>query len=121
MVLYGKEKNIILWHIKFLNLMSEILQKYATAKGILGVTDEYAWKLTWGGLQNTTTFYNHWNNFPNLPVINSYNLTTNDSTRGLKYALTPQRCNEILNNYISEVYANNVALGRKRSATNPCY
>ncbi len=105
---------------KIVNLISESLQKYATAKGISGVTDEYAWKLAWGGLHNTKAFSSHWINGPNFPVQSINNLTTIDSTRGLKYALTPQWCQDFTTTISSEMNGTPIPKGRLRNGAG-CY
>jgi hypothetical protein len=96
---------------KLLGLMGEALGKYASNSLI---SDEYLWSLAWNGLQNTSIMKRHWINTGNIPVQSTYSLTTNDSTRGLKYALTPQRCENILDIITNEFNSSNSAKGKSR-------
>jgi seryl-tRNA synthetase len=100
-----------------LRMMSQALEKYVNNTAI---TNEYLWCLTWNGLQGTNILKKHWTNTGSLPVQSSYALTTNDSTRGLSYALTPTRCENILNIINDEYNATQNAKGKKR-IPNGCY
>ena len=59
--------------------------------------DRYYWYLAWAGLtrKQVRTWKYHWPNFPTWPPSNP--APVNDSTRGLKYALTLSRIDTIYN------------------------
>lgn len=74
--------------------------------------DEYYWYIAWKGLFKTDAFEQHWPNFDTWPIVGAP-LTTNDSTRGMTYALTPARLLNINNAIYEEKVANNLARGNK--------
>ncbi len=101
---------------------SKILAKFAEA---LQMFDDntmpdlrYYWYISWKGLFKTSTWEQHWNNYPNLPVTGLY--TTEDSTRGLLYALTPIRIDSINKIIRNEMLANAASKGKKPVAGG-CY
>lgn len=53
----------------------------------------YYWFLTWGGLEKTNVWKYHWPNYPTWPPSNPS--PGEDSTRGLKLALTLSRLDSI--------------------------
>jgi hypothetical protein len=75
-------------------------------------TDEYYWMLTWGGLWKSQTWASYWPTYPAWPPTNA--APTNDSTRGLKYALTQARIDTILRQLNSELYGRPDAKGRPK-------
>jgi hypothetical protein len=81
--------------------------------------DNYYWYLAWKGLYKTKTWEKHWPNYPNKPIVGAP-LTTEDSTRGLKYALTPIRLDSIITVIYNEREANSDSKGRK-PVTGGCY
>ena len=74
--------------------------------------DEYYWYIPWKGLFKTDAFEQHRPNFDTWPIVRAP-LTTNDSTRGMTYALTPARLLNINNAIYEEKVANNLARGNK--------
>ncbi len=84
--------------------------------------DRYYWFLAWKGLYTTKTWLQHWPNYtssPNWPIIGPP-LTTDDSTRGLKYALTTSRLDTIIRSSINEQTSSSNSKGKKPIA-NGCY
>lgn len=55
----------------------------------------YYWHLAWGGLHETKTWKQHWPNYPTWPPTSGYPSPSEDSLRGLKYALTQSRLDSI--------------------------
>ncbi len=101
------------------NYMSDKLLEYIgnivkSSTNINNITDRYYWQLAWAGLtrKQVKTWKYHWPNFPNWPPLNPS--PSEDSTRGLKYALTLQRIDTIYNQVLSnERYSLIGAKGRK--------
>ncbi len=81
--------------------------------------DRYYWFLTWKGLFDTKPWQQHWPNYATLPIVGAP-LTTEDSTRGLKYALTPLRLDSINTAIGNERQSNANSKGRK-PITGGCY
>jgi hypothetical protein len=96
------------WAGNIITKIAEVIQVYDNYKQDFRFYSYLSWK----GLYNTHIWKQHWNNYPNLPVTGIY--TTQDSTRGLPYALTPTRLDSIHNIVIyNEFVANNNAKGNK--------
>ena len=77
------------------------------------INDErYYWYLAWKGLYATNTWKQHWPNYPSKPITGAP-YTTDDSTRGLKYALTPTRIDSINIALNAEYNGYSNARGRK--------
>jgi hypothetical protein len=86
---------------KLVNIIAEALKQFDDNS--IG-DDEYYWYMAWKGLYYTNAWQQHWPNYANTPIVGAP-LTTEDSTRGLKYALTPTR-----------IVAINAAIGHERTA-----
>lgn len=83
--------------------------------------DEFYWGLTWtGSLMKSRTMKEHWPNHPTWPPTAGYPSPSNDSTRGLKYALTQVRLDSIRWWYNREMYDTANAKGRHKISTG-CY
>jgi hypothetical protein len=78
----------------------------------------YYWYLSWKGLFKTNIWQQHWSNYPVLPVTGL--VTTEDSTRGMLYALTPVRIDSINKIIGNERNSNTFAKGKKPIAGG-CY
>ncbi|MBN8687604.1 MAG: hypothetical protein J0M10_11305 [Chitinophagales bacterium] len=83
--------------------------------------DRYYWYLSWAGLtrKSIKTWHYHWPNYPNWPPSNPAPI--DDSTRGLKYALTLLRIDTLYNKVLyDEEYSTLNARGR-RPVSGGCY
>ena len=77
-------------------------------------TDEYYWALNWGGLEKTTTMRRYWPNAPVWPPTSGYPAPHNDSTWGLRYALTEPRLDSISRWNYRENHGSSLAKGRPK-------
>jgi hypothetical protein len=116
---FGSSQNHNFMANKLIDKIAEGVQKFDDNR----INDsEYYWYTAWSGLYKTKQWLHHWPNYysnPNWPIVGAP-LTTNDSTRGLKYALTPARLQALNNALTNEDKANNNAKGKK-PITNGCY
>jgi hypothetical protein len=80
--------------------------------------DEYYWLLSWGGLWKTNTLRQYWPTAPSWPPGNP--APSNDSTRGLKYALTIARIDSLRRYVMREQHGSPLAKGRPR-LSGGCY
>jgi hypothetical protein len=76
------------------------------------LSDEYYWILSWSGLWKTKTMTSHYSNYPAWPPTNPS--PSEDSIRGLKYALTTARLDSIRKNVIDEIKGRPNAKGRPK-------
>ena len=90
----------------------------AVENNAIGV-ERYYWYMAWKGLDKTRTWRLHWPNYPAVPSSGGP-LTTNESTRGMKYALTPQRLDTINRAIKYEELSSHGSKGRK-PVLNGCY
>jgi hypothetical protein len=79
--------------------------------------DRYYWYLAWGGLYGTKPWLTHWPNYNtpppgNWPIVGAP-YTTEDSTRGMRYALTPTRLDSIVRVQNAERFSSPTSKGRK--------
>ncbi|MDF2380499.1 hypothetical protein JMG10_03395 [Nostoc ellipsosporum NOK] len=78
----------------------------------------YYWFMAWSGLYGTKTWKQHWSNYPSWPPANP--APSEDSTRGLRYALTEERLDSIITANSHESTGNPNALGKPK-ITGGCY
>ncbi len=83
-------------------------------------SDEFYWCLSWGGLMKTKAMRKYWPNHPTWLPTSGYPAISNDSTGGLKYALTQARLDSMRWWYSREVYDTAHAKGRRHQSTG-CY
>lgn len=93
---------------KLINQMSDILADIDDNRN----TDEQYWGMNWGGLWESTTMDRHWKDYPVWPPNNP--APSNDSTRGLKYALTLARLDSIWRWSTREYKGGPLAKGRPK-------
>jgi hypothetical protein len=98
----------------FLQAFSDMLKSVDDSRN----SDEYYWLQSWSGLWHSRTMNYYWPNFPNWPPSNP--APSNDSTWGLKYALTQARLDSLTQSIYREVNDTSNAKGRKRNV-NDCY
>jgi hypothetical protein len=113
-----KEYHHNYWTGKLISKLAEALQLYDG--NTIGDFNYYSY-LSWKGLFETDVWMKHWSNYrnqPNWPITGLY--TTEDSTRGLPYALTHDRLRRINNIITNEQAANDSARGKK-PITGACY
>jgi hypothetical protein len=94
---------------KLLEIIADALKKFDN--NTIGY-DAYYWFMSWKGLYQSKAWKQHWPNYATIPIVGAP-LTTEDSTRGLKYALTPQRLDSINTAIGNERLANSNSKGRK--------
>ncbi len=100
---------------KLISIFTSALEKI---DGSAIANKRYYWFMAWQGLMSTNTMSQVWPNFPSWPPGNP--APNDDSTRGLKYALTQSRLDSIRKALFREAYDTAKALGKKRH--NPgCY
>lgn len=100
---------------KMLSIFASILEK---VNGSLIGNKRYYWFTTWIGLKESSTMAQFWPNYPNWPPSNP--APNDDSTYGLRYALTLSRIDSIWEANTNEVWDTANALGKRRF--NPgCY
>jgi len=100
-------------------LLSIIADAIGLFEGNTISNTRYYWFLAWKGLYQTEPWKQHWPNYPAQPISGAP-YTTDDSTRGLKYALTPSRLDSILSSIYNERVANASAYGHP-PAPGGCY
>lgn len=83
-------------------------------------SDEFYWGVCWGGLFGTRPMRQAWPNYPSWPPTAGAPAPSNDSTRGLKYALTQARLDSISDWVNNERWDTTKAKGRRRQSTG-CY
>jgi len=83
--------------------------------------DKYYWYLAWAGLtrKQVRTWKIHWPNFPTWPPSNPAPI--DDSTRGLKYALTLARIDTICNQVLENEEKSLPGARGKKPVTGGCY
>ncbi len=101
---------------KLLDYMADALKEFDVN---MINNERYYWFMTWKGLFNTRAWKQHWPNYATIPIVGAP-LTTDDSTRGLKYALTPLRLDSINKSITNERQANSNSKGR-RPVAGGCY
>lgn len=105
---------------QLLNTLAEALKLFdGNAIGNSTGNDRYYWYLAWKGLYQTDTWTTHWPNYATLPVAGGP-YTTDDSTRGMRYALTPNRLDTIYHAIVNKQNANGSAKGR-HPVSGGCY
>ena len=72
--------------------------------------DRYYWFMSWKGLFLSGPWKQHWPNYAGWPIVGAP-YTTDDSTRGMRYALTPLRLDSINTSIGNERVANANAKG----------
>jgi hypothetical protein len=103
---------------QLLEYMADILKLFDNNPS---TPDRYYWFLAWSGLtrKSIKTWNYHWPNFPTWPPSNP--TPSEDSLRGLKYALTLSRIDTIYNKVLDdEKFSKPNAKGRK-SVLGGCY
>ncbi|MBL7741345.1 MAG: hypothetical protein JNK14_19125, partial [Chitinophagaceae bacterium] len=103
---------------QLLDFMASLLENFDSG----GINNKkYYWYMAWSGLvrPQVKTWKRHWPNHPNWPPSNPS--PSEDSTRGLKYALTLARIDSIYNTVLeNESKSLSGALGRK-PVSGGCY
>lgn len=77
-------------------------------------TDEFYWSLIWSGLDSTTTMLRYWPNCPSWPPTSGAPSPSNDSTWGLRYALTEPRLDSLSRWISREKRGKSTAKGRPK-------
>lgn len=101
---------------KLLEIIADALKKFEN--NTIG-DDRYYWFMSWKGLYQSKPWKQHWPNYATITIVGAP-LTTEDSTRGLKYALTPQRLDSINTAIGNERLSNSQSKGRK-PVSGGCY
>ena len=83
--------------------------------------DRYYWYLAWAGLtrKQVQTWKSHWPNYPTWPPANP--APVDDSTRGLKYALTQSRIDSIFNKVLDNEEKSLPGAKGKKPVAGGCY